>query len=68
MFKKKIEEAEGKTRDFVRMGFQAIKMPSNLLLEANDGLTKVKETSEALTKTRHKQFRLIHPFHLSIHF
>lgn len=52
---KKMEEAEGKTRDFVHMNFQAIKMLSNLSQEANDGLIKVKET---LIKTRHKQFRL----------
>lgn len=48
-----MEHAEGKTSDLVHRGFQAIKMPSSLKQETNNGLTKVEETSEALIKTGH---------------
>lgn len=48
-----MEHAEGKTSDFVHSGFPAIAMPSNVKQEANDGLTKVEETSKSLINTGH---------------
>ena len=48
-----MEHAEGKTGDLVHRGFQAIPMPSSLKQEANNSLTEVEETSEALIKTGH---------------
>lgn len=45
--------AEAKSSDFVHMGFPAFEMPSNLKQEANSGLTKGQETSEALINTGH---------------
>lgn len=49
----KMEHAEAKTSDLVHRGFQAIKIHSSLKQEANNGLTKLEETSEALIKTGH---------------
>lgn len=49
----RMEHAEVKTKDCVHVGFQAIKMPSSLKQEVNNGSIKVEETSEALIKTGH---------------
>lgn len=48
-----MEHAEAKTSDLVHRGFQAIRIPSSLKQEANNGLSKLEETSEALIKTGH---------------
>lgn len=50
-----MEDAEGKTSDLVHMGFQAIKVTSNLSQETNWSLIKLGETSEALIKPGHNK-------------